>query len=145
MKESKDKQQGPVDPKSLRRSMRFKVANEVSGRIKPTMHVRILDLSQHGMLIEAPSGLPPSGMCEITVEAPSGPVAIRGRVARCQAKMVKGEDGSIQMKFHTGLEFPEELAEGLEIQDLISQICKLEGLVEESTGGFSASEANQAM
>ena len=113
-----------------RRSQRFDVTKEVKGRIKPTMEVRVLNISSHGMLIESPCGLPPAGMCEITVEAPSGPRVIRARVARCRAQMVKKDDGKVAIRFHAGLEFPEELADGLEIQQLMSEICTLEGPAE---------------
>ena len=113
-----------------RRSQRFDVTKEVKGRIKPTMEVRVLNISKHGMLIESPCGLPPAGMCEITVEAPSGPRVIRARVARCRAQMVKKDDGKVAIRFHAGLEFPEDLAEGLEIQQLMSEVCTLEGPVE---------------
>ena len=113
-----------------RRSQRFDVTKEVKGRIKPTMEVRVLNISKHGMLIESPCGLPPAGMCEITVEAPSGPRVIRARVARCRAQMVKKDDGKVAIRFHAGLEFPEDLAEGLEIQQLMSEVCTLEGPAE---------------
>jgi hypothetical protein len=128
-----------------RKSQRFEVTNEVKGRIKPTMEVRIINLSQHGMMIETPCGLPPAGMCELTVEAPGGPRVIRARVARCRAQMVKQDDGNVVIRFHAGLEFPEELAEGLEIQQLISEICTLEGPVEAESTAASAQGIKQAM
>ncbi len=128
-----------------RRSQRFDVTKEVRGRIKPTMEVRILNISKHGMLIESPCGLPPAGMCELTVEAPSGPRVIRAKVARCRAQMVKKDDGKVAIRFHAGLEFPENLAEGLEVQQLISEICTLEGPVEEKPAEASANRIKQAM
>ena len=117
----------------------------VTGRIKPTMEVRILNISQHGMLIETPCGLPPAGMCELTVESPRGPRMIRGKVARCRAQMVKQDDGKVSIRFHTGLEFPEDLAEGLEIQELISEICTLEVPVEDVEREAGESEVGQAV
>jgi len=134
-----------ADMDERRRSQRFKVTNEVKGRIKPTMEVKIVDLSQHGMMIETPCGLPPAGMCEVTIESPSGPRVIRARVARCRAQMVKQDDGNVLIRFHAGLEFPEELAEGLQIQELISEICTLEGPVEEVSTTESATGIKQAM
>jgi len=131
--------------KDRRRSRRFEVASGVTGRIKPTMEVRIVNVSQHGMMIEMPCGLPPAGMCEVTVETPSGPRVIRARVARCRAQMVKQDDGNVVIRFHAGLEFPEELAEGLEIQELISEICTLEGPVEKVSTTKSATGIKQAM
>lgn len=134
-----------ADMDERRRSQRFDVTKEVRGRIKPTMEVRILNISKHGMLIESPCGLPPAGMCELTVEAPSGPRVIRAKVARCRAQMVKKDDGKVAIRFHAGLEFPENLAEGLEVQQLISEICTLEGPVEEKPAEVSANRIKQAM
>jgi len=131
--------------KDRRRSQRFEVTGGVKGRIRPTMEVRIVNVSQHGMMIESPCGLPPAGMCEVTVETPSGPRIIRARVARCRAQMVKQDDGNVLIRFHAGLEFPEELAEGLEIQELISEICMLEGPVEKVSTKASATEIKLAM
>jgi len=139
MKEAKE------DKKDRRRSQRLEVNDGIKGRIKPTMEVRILNISQHGMLLESPCGLPPKGICELTIEASDGPRVIKARVARCRAQMVKQDDGSVAIRFHTGLDFPEELAEGLEVQDLISEICTLEAPVEEIAVTASATEIEQAM
>ena len=133
------------EKKSRRRSERLEVSEEVKGRIKPTMEVRILNISQHGMLLESPCGLPPKGVCELTIEAPSGPRVIKARVARCRAQMVKQDDGNVAIRFHTGLDFPEELAEGLEVQELISEICTLEAPVEDIAVKATTSRIEQAM
>ena len=133
------------DKKSRRRSERLEVSDVVKGRIKPTMEVRILNISQHGMLLESPCGLPPKGVCELTIEAPSGPRVIKARVARCRAQMVKQDDGNVAIRFHTGLDFPEELAEGLEVQELISEICTLEAPVEDIAVKATTSRIEQAM
>ncbi len=133
------------DKKSRRRSERLEVSDEVKGRIKPTMEVRILNISQHGMLLESPCGPPPKGVCELTIEAPSGPRVIKARVARCRAQMVKQDDGNVAIRFHTGLDFPEELAEGLEVQELISEICTLEAPVEDIAVKATTSRIEQAM
>ena len=126
------------DKKERRRSQRLDVSQGITGRIKPTMEVRIVNISQHGMLIESPCGLPPAGMCELTVELPSGPKVIRGRVARCRAQMVKQDDGKVAIRFHAGLEFPEDLAEGLEVQELMSEICTLEAPAEQANEATAA-------
>ncbi len=145
MQESKTPKEVAKDRRERRRSLRFKVTNEVTGRVKPTMAVRILDVSQHGMLIDSPCGLPPAGMCELTIDAPNGTVVIRGKVARCRAQMVKQDDGKVAMRYRAGLEFPEEIAEGLEVQDLISQICTLEAPEGEFAVALPAEEIDQAM
>jgi len=139
MKEAKE------DKKDRRRSQRLDVNEGVTGRIKPTMEVRIINISPHGMLIESPCGLPPAGICEVTVEAPSGPRVIKARVARCRAQMVKQDDGSVAIRFHAGLEFPEDLAEGLEVQELMSEVCTLEAPVEQATETTEAGIVEQAM
>jgi len=141
----KEANEANEDKKSRRRSQRLEVSDGVKGRIKPTMEVRILNISQHGMLLESPCGLPPKGMCEVTIEAPGGPRVIKAKVARCRAQMVKQDDGSTAIRFHAGLDFPEELAEGLEVQDLISEICTLEAPVEELAAEESTTGIEQAM
>ena len=133
------------DKKSRRRSQRLEVSDGVIGRIKPTMEVRILNISQHGMLLESSCGLPPKGICELTIEAPGGPRLIKASVARCRAQMVKQDDGGVAIRFHTGLEFPEDLAESLEVKDLISEICTLEAPVEEIDATATATGIDQAM
>ncbi len=70
---------------------------------------------------------------------------IKARVARCRAQMVKQDDGSMAIRFHTGLEFPEDLAEALEVQELISEICSLEAPVEEIAATASTDRVEQAM
>jgi hypothetical protein len=139
MKDSND------DRKERRRSQRLDVNDGITGRIKPTMEVRIVNISQHGMLIESPCGLPPAGVCELTVETPNGPKVIRGRVARCRAQMVKQDNGKVAIRFHAGLEFPEDLAGTLEIQNLISEICTLEAPAEQKPVKAAAAKMEQAM
>jgi hypothetical protein len=139
MKEAKE------DKKDRRRSQRLEVNAGIKGRIKPTMEVRIINISPHGMLIESPCGLPPAGVCELTVEGPNGPRLIKARVARCRAQMVKKDDGSVAIRFHAGLEFPEDLAEGLKIQELMSEICTLEAPVEEVAADGTATGIEQAV
>lgn len=133
-----DMKEANEDKKNRRRSQRLEVSDGVKGRIKPTMEVRIVNISQHGMLIESPCGLPPAGICEVTVEAPGGPRVIKAKVARCRAQMLKQDDGSVAIRFHAGLEFPEDLAEGLVVQELISEICVLEAPAEQANESTAA-------
>jgi len=109
-----------------RRSPRFKVISDVNGRMKSTMKVRIVDLSLHGMLVESPSGLPPNGTFEITVLAPSGEKKLRTEVRWCRAQMVQG-DGGTKILYHAGLEFPDAGEDGLDITELISETCTVDG------------------
>ena len=66
-----------------RENQRFNVADGITGRIKPTMNVRVLNISERGILVESPSSLLPAAMCEVTINAPSGSRVLRARVARC--------------------------------------------------------------
>ena len=59
--------------------------------------------------------------------------------------MVKQDDGSTAIRFHAGLEFPEDLAKGIEVQDLISEICTLKAPVEEFAAEESTTGIEQAM
>ena len=128
-----------------RRSKRFDLETEITGKIRPTMEVKVLNLSEHGMLIETPFGLPPSGTCELTVQAPSGPKVIRAKVARCRANMVKKDDGTVSILFHAGLEFNDSFAAGREIKDLISEFCIVEGPVDADGKSVAGDEMEQAM
>ncbi len=112
-----------------RRSPRSNVTLEVCGKGKSTMEVRVLDLSEHGMLVESHTGLQPRGMCEITVLAPSGEQKVRAEVKRCRAEMVQGDNGP-KVVYQAGLEFAEAGAEGLDIKGLISEICEVDQPVE---------------
>jgi len=114
-----------------RRSPRYKVAHEVAGRMRATVKVRIIDLSLHGMQVEAPVGLPPKGACEITVLAPSGERKLPARVRRCRAEAMKSDKG-VEMVYRAGLEFEEDGKSGLDVSSLISEICTYDGPIEEN-------------
>ena len=128
-----------------RKSPRFDVTQEVQGNIKPTMAVRIVNISIHGMLIETPFGLPPSGICELTVDAPSGPIQIRARVARCRANMVKNGDGTASIRFNAGLEFPKEFANSPELKALMTEVCTLTAPTQLELKEAPIKEIEQAM
>ena len=121
------------DNEDRRRSPRLEVNDELTGHIKPTMPVKVLNLSEHGILIESPVGLPPAGLCEVTVKAPSGLKVLRARVARCRLNMVKQDDVSILKVYHAGLEFSEDVAGSPEIKALMCEVCVFEELAEMTT------------
>ena len=118
-----------------RRSPRFKVISDVNGRMKSTMKVRIVDLSLHGMLVESPTGLPPNGTFEIIVLVPSGEKKLRTEVRWCRAQLVQGDDGA-KILYHAGLEFPDAGEDELNLTDLISEICTVDGPIKH--GGTEA-------
>lgn len=119
-----------------RRSPRYKVAEEVAGRMRATVKVRILDLSLHGMQVEAPVALPPKGSCEITVLAPSGERKLPSTVRRCRAEAVKSDKG-VEMVYRAGLEFKNADEDGFDVSSLISEICTYDGPVQENEDGAS--------
>ncbi len=118
---------------ALRRSPRFDVNAELTGQIKPTVKITILDISEHGIRIESPAALRPAEVCEVTVKAPSGTVILHGRVARCRLNMVKQDDGSIARVYHAGLEFSEDDCESEDIKSLMSEVCIVEQPAEITT------------
>ena len=118
---------------ALRRSPRFDVNAELTGHIKPTVKIKVLDISEHGLRIESPAALRPAESCEVTVTAPNGTVVLRARVARCRLAMVKQDDGSIARVYHAGLEFSEEDSGSEEIKELMSQVCLVEQPAEMTT------------
>jgi len=133
---------------ALRRSPRFDVNEELTGHIKPTVKIKVLDLSEHGVRIESPAALRPAEMCEVTVKAPNGPVVLRARVARCRLNMVKQDDGSIARVYHAGLEFSEEDCGSEDIKALMSEVCIVEQPAEmttESAGEITEGKIVNAM
>ena len=131
--------------KDRRRSQRFEVNQELAGQIKPTMTVRVLNISEHGLLIESPIGLPLAGTWNVTVKAPSGPKIIRARVARSRLKMVMQDDGSVARVYHTGLDFTEEYAGTEEVLALISEVCTFEEPAEMTADPVTNGGIAQAM
>jgi len=109
------------------------------------MEVRVINMSEHGMLVETPFGLPPAGTCEITLLLPAGEMVIRARVARCRASMVKRPNGQPVVRFRAGLEFFEDFAEGREIKALIAAVCSMKGKGEVTGSVTLHEELEQAM
>ena len=105
-----------------RRSQRNKVTIEVNGKGRSTLEVSVLDLSEHGLLVESSTPVQPGGVCEIAIEVPGGERMIRADVRRCRAQMVEGEKGP-KIVYHAGLEFDEPEPGGEEVKNLISELC----------------------
>jgi hypothetical protein len=118
---------------------------ELKGRVKPSMELQVIDISEHGMLVETPSGLLPGNTCEFTVHAPFGDLVIRARIANCRAMMVKNAAGRSGIRFRAGLEFAEGFAASPEIKELISAVCSLEGAGEVSGRVTLHGEMRQTM
>lgn len=91
-----------------RRSQRFEPPGEVYARIKSSIPVRIVDVSEHGMQVESSSALPPAGQCDIWLPADSGDVRMKIRVQRCRARFVqRGEGVGGGLIYQAGIEFLE--------------------------------------
>jgi hypothetical protein len=109
-----------------RRHQRHEVNRPIKGTVKPRMEIRVINISESGLLVEAPFGLPPAGTCEVTLNLPSGEMIIRARVARCRANMVKTANAGASVVFHAGLAFDEKLSGSAQIKALIADVCSLE-------------------
>jgi hypothetical protein len=114
-----------------RRSERVTPGHEIYARIKSSIPVRIVDVSQHGMRVESSSALPPSGECDIWLPADDGDVMMRIRVQRCRARFVQSEDGPRGLVYQAGVEFLEMDEEARAA--LLAIVAKLEEA--EDSGG----------
>jgi hypothetical protein len=90
-----------------RRSERVTPGQDIYARIKSSIPVRIVDVSQHGMQVESTAALPPSGECDIWLPTNGGDVRMRIRVQRCRARFVDSEDGFRGLVYQAGIEFVE--------------------------------------
>lgn len=87
-----------------RRSQRMVADQEIYARIKSSIPVRIVDISRHGMQVEATSALPPSGECDIWLPSDGGDIRTRVRVQRCRARFVQSKEFQGLM-YQAGVEF----------------------------------------
>jgi hypothetical protein len=87
-----------------RRSQRLVADQEIYARIKSSIPVRIVDVSRHGMQVEATSALPPSGECDIWLPTEGGDIRTRVRVQRCRARFVQSKEFQGLM-YQAGVEF----------------------------------------
>ncbi len=86
-----------------RQHQRYDVKRPIKGSVKPRMEIRVVNISEGGLMVEAPFGLPPAGICELTLNLPTGEMVIKAKVARCRANMVKTATGGAAVVFHAGL------------------------------------------
>lgn len=128
-----------------RQHPRYDVKRPVKGNVKPRMEVRVVNISEGGLLVEAPFGLPPAGVCELTLNLPEGEKTIRAKVARCRANMVKTATGGVAVVFHAGLAFDKQLVGSDEVKKLIADLCSLENQAEMTGQVTLHEELEQAM
>jgi hypothetical protein len=128
-----------------RQHPRHDVKRPIKGSVKPRMEIRVVNISESGLLVEAPFGLPPAGVCELTLNLPGGEIMIRAKVARCRANMVKTATGGVAVVFHAGLAFDKTLVGSPEIKKLIADMCSLENDVEMTGQVTLREDLEQAM
>lgn len=128
-----------------RKHPRYDVKQPIRGSVKPRMEIRVLNISESGLLVEAPFGLPPAGMCEVILNLPGGEMLIRAKVARCRAHMVKSAKGGAAVVFHAGLAMDSKTSGSPEIKKLIADMCSLESAVDVRGQVALDDEMEQAM
>ncbi|MCJ7756059.1 MAG: PilZ domain-containing protein [Thermoanaerobaculales bacterium] len=128
-----------------RQHQRYDVKRPIKGSVKPRMEIRVVNISEGGLMVEAPFGLPPAGICELTLNLPNGEMVIKVKVARCRANMVKTATGGTAVVFHAGLTFGEKLAGSPEIKALIAKMCSLKNEAEMTGQVTLHEELEQAM
>jgi hypothetical protein len=128
-----------------RQHQRYDVKRPIKGSVKPRMEIRVVNISEGGLMVEAPFGLPPAGICELTLNLPTGEMVLKAKVARCRANMVKTATGGTAVVFHAGLTFDEKLAGSPEIKKLIATMCSLENQAEMTGQVTLHEELEQAM
>lgn len=77
----------------------------VTGRIRPGLPIRVVDLSEGGGLIETAARLRPGAVVELYLETPAWCARVRARVMRCAV----GSLAPAQITFHGALEFDSPL------------------------------------
>lgn len=87
-----------------RRNPRYRLTSEVTGKVKSTMDVRLIDISEGGLLVETKLGLPPASVCEIKIAMQGAEVTLRAEVRRCRAQLTK-TDAGCKVAYRSGLEF----------------------------------------
>jgi hypothetical protein len=113
-----------------RRSERYTAEQEIYARIKSSIPVRIIDVSQHGMRVESSSAVPPAGACDLWVPGDAGDVKLKVRVQRCRARFENGdENGGRGLVYQAGLEYLE--MDALAEEALSSILKQLGGVLEE--------------
>jgi hypothetical protein len=77
---------------------------DVSARIKSSIPVRVVDISQGGVQLELTGALKPASECKVTLPTSWGERELVARVCRCRAQSVSTDEG-MKMVYRAGLEF----------------------------------------
>jgi hypothetical protein len=76
----------------------------VTARIRPGHHAAVVDVSEHGVLIETPHRLLPGASVELMMETSTNKAAVRGRVLRSTVSCVRAS--SVSYRGAIGFERP---------------------------------------
>lgn len=109
-----------------RRNPRYRLTSEVTGKVKSTMDVRLVDISEGGLLVETKLGLPPASVCEIKIAMQGAEVTLRAEVRRCRAQLTK-TDAGCKVAYRSGLEFVDLDEKGAKIVRHLIASCSAAG------------------
>jgi hypothetical protein len=87
-----------------RQHPRYRLTSEVTGKVKSTMDVELIDISEGGLLVETKLGLPPASFCELKFSLHGSEMSFHARVLRCRAQLNKTTTGC-KVAYRSGLEF----------------------------------------
>jgi hypothetical protein len=90
----------------------------VDARLRSGTEVRVVDISNGGMLLESASQILPGARIELFLVTQEQRWLVRGRILRCQVARLVREDG---VRYHAALVFNEPLAIFDEADDLGEQ------------------------
>jgi len=107
-----------------RRTPRYRLTTEITGKLKATTDVRLIDVSEGGLLVETALGIQPGSVCELKVFANGSELTLEAEVRRCRAQLTKNEIGC-KVSYHSGLEFVSLTEDQLRgIRQLIANCCE---------------------
>jgi hypothetical protein len=86
-----------------RDNQRIPVPGQVTGEVTTSHPMIILDISEHGALIETTVTLPPEGLHDFRIALGSRSVVVKGRIVHCQI----GELREGVVVYRSGVEFVE--------------------------------------
>lgn len=89
-----------------RRSPRTRVAKGSVGRLRATVPFAVLDVSEHGMLLELSTSLRPGSVYDLKADLPGCPFGAQVRITRCTAGgYAEDGRGGRLLLFRAGAEF----------------------------------------
>jgi hypothetical protein len=106
-----------------RRTPRYRLTTEVTGKLKATTDVKLIDVSEGGLLVETELGIQPGSVCELKVFAKGSELTLEAGVRRCRAQLTK-TDAGCRVTYRSGLEFTDLTDEQMAgVRRLILECC----------------------